>query len=62
MLSAQQLLTLDEGEIRARLLWIEELDGVSDADKLETYRGLEHVLRAVMLVVAGRMGIRPAAG
>ena len=62
MLSAQQLLTLDEDEIRARLLWIDELDGIGDNEKLEALKRVNHVLRAIMLVVGGRMGIRPAAG
>ena len=60
MLTAQNLLTLDEDEIRARLLWIEELDGIGDNEKLEALQRLEHVLRAIMLTVAGRRGARTA--
>ena len=62
MLTAKDLLTLDEDEIRARLLWIEELDGVSDGEKLESLKRVSHVLLAIMLTVAGRLGVPAASG
>ena len=62
VMDASELIATEEEEARRRLLRIEGLDGVLDADKLNSLRRLEHVLRAVMLVVAGRMGARPAAG